>query len=305
MTKINLYAFLISSMAMLLASCGSSFTVKGTTDGSMADGQKYYLTAFINNEMKELDSCDVVHGQFSFSCNADTVRLALIVSDEFILPVIIEEGEISININSKTGTEVSGTHLNDIFSDFRKKIDKVDSEMDDLSNKQLEGIKNGENEDSLNVLLTQEARVIMARKEDMIKKFICDNFDNPLAAATFQGLTIVPFMLQNGYAELSPWIDEILTKANDDFKNDPYVKFYIERAKVVEGIMNGTIEVPGQQQQTQQQAPEQQEQKPQVEEQDKQQAPKEEAKADDSEQRLQELEGTIPTPNQLAEPAKK
>lgn len=283
MRKIYFYTLYVATVALALSSCGASFTIKGETDGSMADGQKYYLSSFSGNELKNIDSCDVVHGQFEFHGSVDTVKLGLVVSDEFILPVILEGGDIDVTVDSKTGTEVGGSHYNDLFSTFRKDLEKIENEMDELSNRQLRGIKNGEDEDSLNMALTREARSIMGRKETLIKKFITDNMDNPLAAAAFQGLTIVPFMMQGGYAELSPWIDEILTKANDSFKNDPYVKFYIERAKVIEGINNGTIELPQQQQQQQQQ---------------------EEEPNRDSADRLQELEGTIPTPNQLAEPAK-
>lgn len=300
MIKRKTYYLLLGLISMLLSSCGASFTINGSTDGSMADGQKYLLTAFTGNEMKDIDSCDVVHGQFSFAGSVDSVKLALIVSDDFILPVIIEEGEISVSINSKTGTEVSGTKYNDILSNFRKELDKIETEYNDLSNRQLQGIKNGEDEDSLNTVLTQEARIILERKESLIKKFICDNFDTPLAAAAFQGLTIVPFMMQNGYAELSPWIDEILTKANDDFKKDPYVKFYVERAKVVEGIMNGTIEAPGQQQ-TQ---PQNQQQIHPTDSKSSQTENTEETAPENSDDRLQELEGTVPTPNELAKPSK-
>ncbi len=302
MQKINLYTLLLGTVSLILSSCGASYTIKGTTDGSMNDGQKYFLTTFANNEMKDIDSCDVIHGQFEFHGSTDSVKLGLIVSDEFILPIILEGGDISVNLDSKTGTEVKGTNYNDLFSEFRKELEKTDNEVDELSNKQLEGIKNGENEDSLSIVLTQQARLIMDKKEKLIKKFIIDNFDNPLAAATFQGLTIVPFMMQGGYAELSPWIDEILTKANDSFKNDPYVKFYVERAKVVEGIMNGTIELPNQQQ-GQQPAQQQVQQPAQQPVQQNQEAPQQ-AQNDESAERLKELEGTIPTPNQLAEPSK-
>lgn len=305
MQKINLYTILLGTISLILSSCRASYSysINGTTDGSVADGQKYFLSAFGDKKMNEIDSCDVIHGQFSFSNSTDTVKLGLIISDDLILPVVLEEGNITITLDSKVGTEVVGTPYNDALNDFRKQLEKIEGEMNDLSEKQMQGIKNGEDEDSLNIALTQEARIILDKKEKLIKKFIVDNFGTPLAAAAFQGLTIVPFMLQNGYAELSPWIDEILTKADDAFKNDPYVKFYIEQAKRVEGIMNGTIELPGQQGQQPQQEQQLPEQSAQQQEQVNQQAPQQEP-ANDDEERLKELEGTIPTPNQLAEPSK-
>ena len=44
------------------------------------------------------------------------------------------------------------------------------------------------------------------------------------------------------YPELQPWIEDIMSKATDHFKNDSYVKDYYEKAKQNEAIMNGTAE---------------------------------------------------------------
>lgn len=310
MFKINKCAFLFCAIALILSSCGTKYSINGNTDVTLADGNKIYLRTFEKDDLKVLDSCDVVHGQFAFSGSTDTVKLAYITIETIMVPVLLEEGEIKVTLDSKTGMDVSGTQYNDQFNDFRKKLIKIEGELQDLDNKHLQGIKNGENEDSLILHLTQEQRVIIGRREDFVKKFICDNFDNPLAAAAFQDLTIYPLILQGGYAELPPWIDEILTKANESFKKDPYVKFYVNRAKEVEGIMNGTIEVPGQQPQQQ---PQQEQQTPQPNQQEQetsqqqntQPAQQEDVAEEGSDERLKELEGTIPTPNQLAEPAKK
>ena len=54
-------------------------------------------------------------------------------------------------------------------------------------------------------------------------------------------------MMMTGHTEypmLSPWIEDIMSKATDRFKNDPYVKSYYEKAKENEAIMNGTKEMP-------------------------------------------------------------
>ncbi len=39
---------------------------------------------------------------------------------------------------------------------------------------------------------------------------------------------------------LSPWIEDIMSKATEHFKNDPYVKDYYQKAQENEQIMNGT-----------------------------------------------------------------
>ena len=49
------------------------------------------------------------------------------------------------------------------------------------------------------------------------------------------------FMMTIGYRypELSPWIEDIMSKATDKFKNDPYVKDFYQKALENQAIMNG------------------------------------------------------------------
>jgi hypothetical protein len=43
----------------------------------------------------------------------------------------------------------------------------------------------------------------------------------------------------------SPWIEDIMSKATDNFKNDPYVKDYYKKAQENQEIMNGTRDAQG------------------------------------------------------------
>lgn len=45
------------------------------------------------------------------------------------------------------------------------------------------------------------------------------------------------------YPELTPWIEDIMSKATDKFKSDPYVKDYYQKALENQAIMNGMKEV--------------------------------------------------------------
>lgn len=51
---------------LALTSCANSFHIAGSTSVSMLDGQKLYLKVMKDTTLKDLDSCDVVHGQFQF-----------------------------------------------------------------------------------------------------------------------------------------------------------------------------------------------------------------------------------------------
>ena len=68
-----------------------------------------------------------------------------------------------------------------------------------------------------------------------------DNFDNVLGAGVFFLVT-----MGNQYPMLTPWIEDIMSKATDHFKNDSYVKDYYQKAQENEQIMNGTRDMqPG------------------------------------------------------------
>ena len=73
-----LYALMAAS---LLASCAENYSVQGQSSVSALDGSKLYLKAIKDNELKNIDSCEVVHGQFRFSGPLDTVRMANLFTD--------------------------------------------------------------------------------------------------------------------------------------------------------------------------------------------------------------------------------
>jgi len=99
-------------IASSLVSCAESFSVHGASSVSALDGSKLYLKTIKNNEVKNLDSCEVVHGQFRFAGLLDTVCMAnLFMDDESIMPVVLEKGDINIKIDNASQI-VSGTPFN-------------------------------------------------------------------------------------------------------------------------------------------------------------------------------------------------
>ena len=44
------------------------------------------------------------------------------------------------------------------------------------------------------------------------------------------------------YPMFEPWIEDILSKATNKFKNDPYVSDYVNAAKRNQDIMNGMVD---------------------------------------------------------------
>ena len=127
MNKI-LYTF---AAVVTLTSCASSFHVEGSTSVSALDGNKLYLKALKSGEIKSIDSCDVVHGEFHFAGLLDTVRIAnLYMDDESIMPVVLEEGNIIIKIDNASQS-VGGTPLNDSLYHFIDKHNQLSNRLNE------------------------------------------------------------------------------------------------------------------------------------------------------------------------------
>ena len=98
---------------------------------------------------------------------------------------------------------------------------------------------NGKELHEVNAMLEQKAEQIAVKEDELVTKFIEENFDNILGPGVFFMMTA-----SHPYPELSPWIEALMSKATDNFRNDPYVRDYYRKAQQNEAIMNGTA-TPG------------------------------------------------------------
>lgn len=223
------------AVAAMLTSCATTYQVKGTSSVSALDGNKLYLKAFKSNELKSIDSCEVVHGEFQFNGLLDTIQMvSLFMDDESIMPLVLEEGEINIKIDNAMQS-VSGTPLNDSLYVFIDKHNQISNRMSELSHRQSQMLLDGIDEAVINEQLSAEAAQIAAEEDQMVTKFIVDNFDNVLGPGIFMMVTS-----QYRYPVLTPQIEDIMSKATQKFKDDPYVKDYYQAAQENEARMNGT-----------------------------------------------------------------
>ena len=142
-----LYAFL---SVMCLTSCVNSYNIQGSSNVSTLDGRMLYLKVLKNNDFKNVDSCDVVHGQFHFAGSVDSVRMAnIFMDDESVLPLVLESGDITIKIDN-TQQIVSGTPLNDKLFKFFNKYNQLKNQEADLVHIHDQAIMNGKNMDAVN-----------------------------------------------------------------------------------------------------------------------------------------------------------
>ena len=224
--------------AALLTSCASSYNVTGSSSVSALDGSKLYLKALKDGKVKNIDSCDVVHGEFHFAGLLDSVRLVnLYMDEESILPVILEEGDIQVKIGP-AGPTVGGTPLNDSLYKFIDKHNQLINQMNELGHKQNQMILDGIDERTIDEQLDAEAAQIATAEDELVTKFIEANYNNVLGPGVFMMITS-----QYRYPILTPQIEYIMSKATKAFKDDPYVKEYYHMAQETEKRMNGLSDV--------------------------------------------------------------
>ena len=133
---------------------------------------------------------------------------------------------------------MSGTPLNDELFKFFNKYNQLKNQEAELLHTHDRAIMDGSDMEAVTRHINAEAVRLMAEEDKLVTTFVTENFDNVLGPGVF-------FMMTIGYRypELTPWIEDIMSKATDKFKNDPYVKDYYQKALENQAIMNGMKEV--------------------------------------------------------------
>jgi hypothetical protein len=199
-----------------------------------------YLKILKDNDFKNIDSCDVVHGQFHFAGTFDSVRMAnIFMDDKNVMPLVLESGDISIKLNNTQQT-VSGTPLNDELFRFFNKWNQLQNQQLELVHKHDQAIMDGSDMEVVTQQLNEEAMRISEVEDSLVTTFVTENFDNVLGPGVFM-------MMTSGYSYpvLTPQIEDIMSKAPKSFKEDSYVKEYYQVANDIQARQNGLAdEVP-------------------------------------------------------------
>jgi len=228
---------------VVLAACSScaeqfteSYNIQGASSVSVLDGNKLYLKVMEGQELKSIDSCEVVHGGFGFAGRLDSVCIAMLSIMDGGMPLVMEKGDIKVTID-RTGHRVSGTPLNEELYSYMDKLLQLNNQRAELGHKQIEMMLEGVDEQTIAEKLTLEDNRFLMQIDSLETGFILSHLDNVLGPCAFQ-------MLTSGfqYPVLTPQIEEIMSKATEKFKNDPYVRQYYKDAKEILARMKGEID---------------------------------------------------------------
>lgn len=236
MNKIFTY-ILATIVVTAFASCATSYNIHGNANSSDADGGILYLKVLSPKDLEyvNIDSAEIVHGEFHFSGTLDSVKMAAVCTDRSALfPIVMEGGDVKIS-DSSTGLTFGGTPLNDELYTFYKAYSQMLSDLSDLDRRPTQAILNGEELDEM--MLQRDFETLNMRMDSLVTGFIKTNFDNVLGPGVFMLAT------QNyPYPVLEPWIEDLMSKATESFKADAYVRMYMDKAHEIEQCLNGTLE---------------------------------------------------------------
>ena len=233
-----LYALMAT---VLLASCSSSYNITGTSSVQMLDGKKLYLKNVRNDQKEKIDSCDVVHGQFKFYGNIDSVRVVnLFIDDIYVTPIVLESGDIFVKIDNSQ-TTVGGTELNQELDHFMKSFFRLQDKVMDIEHEQNQSIMEGLDEQETMTALYNKLIGLSQQKDTLFTSVVTTNYENVLGPWAFvyrvsyetdpynypypSWMTNV--LYTRAMQELPSWIEYIMAKAPLEFKQDAEVaSFY-------------------------------------------------------------------------------
>lgn len=206
-----------------LASCAEQCNMAGKTTIPGLDGQTLRLSAFFDDGTKRPeDTCRIVHGNFSFYCDADSMYVASInVGHETLLPIVVENGKLQIIVDN-VGTNVKGGPMNDKLYKFRRKQERLYSRLNELQDKCVEMMRQGASYDDAIRKYGEKMRDVEQDCSRLETTFIIENSDNVLGTSFFRmkyGGTPLPVVTDE--------INDILTAAKPAFLEDPYVRYYL------------------------------------------------------------------------------
>ena len=201
------YLFLIVFTAFACTN-KSGYTIKGTTDFGWLNGKKIYLSDLSGVSFYDTDSTVVKKGKFTFKGVADTAKICGIWfydeqnSEKIRRILILENGKIDFKIVSIDSIFVSGTELNDVYTNYENSISKFYKKYDAAS-----------------AVSEMETKKI----EDEITKF---NFDFCLQNAT--NLVGKAIFLQSFYTFSVEQKEQITVLFDEETKKDTKIALIIE-----------------------------------------------------------------------------
>lgn len=220
---------LMSVLTLLCVSCAEkSYFIDGNSTQFSLNGGMAYIREFSSVTTKQsIDSCEVLHGHFQMSGPLDsTMLVSLSMGDDAFIPVVLENGDISIDI-ANTSIKIAGTPLNEKLYAFLASRDSLVYLITDIPRSQaylfMQGFSPFEIQDELFKKQSEYTNAL----DKLETEFIKDNYDNVLGVTWFMDLCRRTQM-HYGIPVMTPQIKGIYDSAPKKFRKDYRVASYID-----------------------------------------------------------------------------
>lgn len=219
----------IATTLLALTSCASQYSIDGNSSLACLDGQKLYLriTNFVDSQshVVDIDSCEVIHGRFTFGGSVDSIAMAEVyMGNEKLMPIVLEGGELLMQVDNY-GQTVTGSPLNERLTDFMKKRSRYDNELWELDRTARKLLYEGVPMAEVVRRLEPERLAIVKKIEDMEVQFVLDNSTNALGPGYFMqmaGQLLFPTMTEP--------LQRIAENAPPSFFRSPAIRNYLAMA---------------------------------------------------------------------------
>ena len=224
MYKLLKYFFLFVTISALF-SCTDKYTVKGTTDG-FYNGEQAYIKVDSGGVWHTVDSCDILHGCFEMSgCVEAPFLSSLFIGDEAIMPVIIERGDIIVELSMRDA-DVRGTYLNNSLSQFIERKEVFEQRILEIERRETTLILDGHTAESAAAQVRDTLASVGDSMNLFVEQSIREHYNTALGPCLFQLLcSAMP------YPFITKQVERILADAPPCFKEDSFVKRFISAAE--------------------------------------------------------------------------
>lgn len=213
----------------LTASCTQECNIAGNSSVGSLDGRMLYLrvSSGAGTQTVCIDSCEVIHGRFKFYSNLDSAVMAqLFMGDQMFMPLVLESGNLSIQVDHVEQT-VSGSPYNDRLYKFVQQKNRIENKLWELDRKCMRMMHDGHSPEVIRRAVMPKSDKLTRQMEALETNFIKDNYDNPLGPGCFRLL-----FSQYPLPIMTDQIRDIMRGAPASFLKDPYVDYYLRRARL-------------------------------------------------------------------------
>lgn len=213
----NILLTLFATFTLFACAPVDGYKIIGTYK-SAPENSKIYLAQLTSSSIDYIDSVEIKNNKFEFTGKQDApiVRFMfypLAEGGEDIIPVVLEDGNISVNIE-KNRVTVSGTELNEIMQKYTEAFHKTTRRAEEafLALRNIENISQ-EKRDSLKAA----ADALTSEISQVVFDHISANIENPIGA----------FIISTAGAMCQPEkLCSIIDSVPEELRDERFTQFY-------------------------------------------------------------------------------